>query len=495
MSTTIYVQDRVKYSPSDDIYNKIETVYNSVGLSKRNAFDDIILIDAKNILKKGNTLRGLSAAARPHSMADIFDKKGERYQVKKYVGYIYDKENDIEIEIGSKFDNSGENHFVHYMLSNILNIDRWLVTEMYGKEQTSMSSVSGMLNNIVILNFLDTFNEAIRKGSFRKYKNVAYNDSKMRGSLDVSRHIRLNIPENGKIAYNTREYRSDNEYNVLFLKALMIAEKFAPGIVKGKMSENREFKKNIDAMKNSIFGWKDAKVNALLRATEKKIVNSHLKIYEELRVLARYIIRQYGLSKGDGAEYRNTGILVNVDDLWECFVDKMIFQKSYLAEYSTDYVQQEFSILQTGAGDNDAIGNGRKMRPDFIWKDLRLVIDAKNKTHWSQALGGDWSFHRSGNVDADEDNDFMREDIYQVLGYMLTFECETGGFIFPVSYEHNLAAAEPYLVREIREGSGKYLKLYPFKVPEGSNGYTDFVKEVRGSEDYLIQLVNRNRQK
>ncbi len=37
-----------------------------------------------------------------------------------------------------------------------------------------------------------------------------YNDSNIRGTIDVSRHLRFNYPANGRIAYRTREFSYDN---------------------------------------------------------------------------------------------------------------------------------------------------------------------------------------------------------------------------------------------------------------------------------------------
>ena len=51
---------------------------------------------------------------------------------------------------------------------------------------------------------------ALKKGLYREYRRFNYNDNCVRGSIDISRHIRNNVPFLGRIAYSTRELTTDN---------------------------------------------------------------------------------------------------------------------------------------------------------------------------------------------------------------------------------------------------------------------------------------------
>ena len=56
---------------------------------------------------------------------------------------------------------------------------------------------------------------AYRKGIYKQYCTFEGNDSKVRGKIDIARHIRLNPLFNGKIAYSYREYTINNNTNRL----------------------------------------------------------------------------------------------------------------------------------------------------------------------------------------------------------------------------------------------------------------------------------------
>ncbi|MCZ9999532.1 McrC family protein [Brachyspira hyodysenteriae] len=44
---------------------------------------------------------------------------------------------------------------------------------------------------------------------------MKHNDANVKGTIDINRYIKNNIPFNGKISYNTREYSYDNNINQL----------------------------------------------------------------------------------------------------------------------------------------------------------------------------------------------------------------------------------------------------------------------------------------
>ena len=51
---------------------------------------------------------------------------------------------------------------------------------------------------------------AMKQGIYKEYRKVQYNDSNVRGTIDISRHIRENIPFCGNISYDTEEFCYDN---------------------------------------------------------------------------------------------------------------------------------------------------------------------------------------------------------------------------------------------------------------------------------------------
>ena len=52
--------------------------------------------------------------------------------------------------------------------------------------------------------------KALRKGLLQKYTRNEYNNQNVKGTVDIQRHIRINTPFIGKIAYSQREFSYDN---------------------------------------------------------------------------------------------------------------------------------------------------------------------------------------------------------------------------------------------------------------------------------------------
>ena len=84
-----------------------------------------------------------------------------------------------------------------------------------------------ILDLILAIIFAMQIARAYRKGIYRRYRTYENNDSKLKGRIDVARHIRLNPIFNGNIAYSSREYTADNDMNRMILTAYTSLQKTA----------------------------------------------------------------------------------------------------------------------------------------------------------------------------------------------------------------------------------------------------------------------------
>ena len=94
-----------------------------------------------------------------------------------------------------------------------------------------------ILDLILAIIFAMQIARAYRKGIYRRYRTYENNDSKLKGRINVARHIRLNPIFNGNIAYSSREYTADNDMNRMILTAYTSLQKRQPGLM-------RELEKN-----------------------------------------------------------------------------------------------------------------------------------------------------------------------------------------------------------------------------------------------------------
>ena len=115
--------------------------------------------------------------------------------------------NDTQVDIISRFAKTdGEDYFLHYMLQRVFAINLFDI-----KHTTSSQPIFDFL----LYMFPYFLKKALRQGIYKKYRRFEYNDSNIRGPIDINRHIRENIPFRGTVAYSTREHTYDNEVTEL----------------------------------------------------------------------------------------------------------------------------------------------------------------------------------------------------------------------------------------------------------------------------------------
>ena len=121
----------------------------------------------------------------------------------------------VKLQIQSRIDaanRKSQPYFLAAMLMHGKNID--LNDDMVPSDEEEL------FDYLLLFWFRDQFREAIRKGFYRQYRRFERNDDRLKGSIDFSRHIRLNMGQrNGKIAYNIRENTNNNYINHLIVAA------------------------------------------------------------------------------------------------------------------------------------------------------------------------------------------------------------------------------------------------------------------------------------
>ena len=69
--------------------------------------------------------------------------------------------------------------------------------------------------DLLLYMFPALLKKAFAQGLVKKYKTFKNNDANIKGAVDVTRHIQNNIPFNGRVAYNNRNYTTDNSMTEL----------------------------------------------------------------------------------------------------------------------------------------------------------------------------------------------------------------------------------------------------------------------------------------
>ena len=132
--------------------------------------------------------------------AHVFEVNNDKViETNNIMGFIGCGE--AKVSISSRFAQGNDDYFLHYMLRKVFAVN--LFDLQFNSDEESIF-------DFLIYLFPEFLKRAMQQGLYREYQTRKYNDANIKGRIDISRHIRQNIPFAGKIAYSTREYAQDN---------------------------------------------------------------------------------------------------------------------------------------------------------------------------------------------------------------------------------------------------------------------------------------------
>ena len=172
-----------------------DKVENNDLLDVIKSLQDISLIPVKDLLHKCN--RNVFLLSNEDKIEDKFifwlSYANELEKCMIHTGNIagFVEYKGIQIDITSRFANGKNDFFLHYMLSKVFNIN---LTNLQHSEEKDK------LFDFLIFLFPYYLKESFKKGIFRRYERFSYNDSHLKGTIDIPRFVRKDIPFLGKIA-------------------------------------------------------------------------------------------------------------------------------------------------------------------------------------------------------------------------------------------------------------------------------------------------------
>ena len=395
----------------------------------------------------------------------------------------------VRMVIGSRFDDNDKQPFLCWMLERVLKVN---LTDYVSSSSSEFWAI------LLELLFWHRLGEASRVGLYRQYQKVDYNDLRFRGKLDVDRHIRLNMPLWAKIAYSRREIILDNPVNhLLRYAANIITSKLAKSGTNGVLSRNSDARKMLLAIETNTPSWTPDRQNAVLRdrTTTGKITQPYYaEYYEELRVLARYIILHMGADVYSESAARNehsiNGIILDGSWLWEEYLASILERKSFIHAIPPDNPRQEGTAPIYAMSDE---GNSprRPLYPDFRLpvngnaQNSLAVLDAKYKK--GDARGG---------------ISVRRQDMHQCLAYMLLTGAKVAGVVYPPRLKDD--GDDKDEVEDRMSGfwrvnapyPGLFWKSFTFSTWDDEQDFTAVMKKnEQNFEEYLENIITRAQQR
>lgn len=381
----------------------------------------------------------------------ILQHIGENYRTQNVMGFI--GYGDERLILTSRFSDNKNDYFLQYMLEQVLDFPNIV-------DLSTSANQEDRLFHFLLFLFPYYLEQAIRKGLFKTYIRKKYNDSNVKGIIDVPRHIDRNTPFIGKVAYNQREYSYDNY--------LMELIRHTIEFIKKKPYGNRilsKVKNEVQLVVNATQNYSAFDKHSIVEKNKHSSVrHAYYREYRALQRLCLLILQQQKHNIGSGAR-QIYGILFDGAWLWEEYVNKLISDKFYHPRNKGGEGAQR--LFEGGIG---------LIYPDFIGRDQfpRLIADAKYKP--------------TDNISG--------KDYLQLLAYMLRFDAKTGYYLYPdsmsigdvrlrlnegVKYENNVKARDDISV--IKHG---------LTIPQNADNYDSFVSQIQNNEMEFKQVLLEN---
>lgn len=344
--------------------------------------------------------------------------------------------NGQSVSIQSRFtEHTDKDFFLHYMLDKVLGIN--IVNLPHG-------TAADRIFNFLLFFFPKFLNDAISQGIYKEYQRNEYNDSNVRGTIDINRHLKTNTHFNGRIAYRTREFSHDNNVTELIRHTIDCISKTRFG--KALLENDSETHANVSRIIAATPRYNRQERDRIIRNNLKIISHPYYFRYTPLRKLCLKILRHEKIKYGSN-DNEIFGILFDVSWLWE----------EYLA---TIFIPQGFSHPDNRKKIGRiylAKANRLDRYPDFYREQDSIIIDAKYK--------------RSIN----------RDDIHQIISYMYRLKGHAGMFIKPRDEEDT--QKNEYELLGYGEDCGARLRIESFPISSESRSYDNFKAEMMKQED------------
>ncbi|MFT8752778.1 MAG: hypothetical protein ABF750_06645 [Oenococcus oeni] len=379
----------------------------------------------------------------------ILQSIDENYRTSNIMGFLaFENE---QLIIASRFSKGKYDYFFQYLLQRTLRLPNIL------NDQTVANPNEQVLSLLSFL-FPHYLKLAMRKGIFKTYVLHKYNDNDVKGTIDISRHIKINTPFIGSVAYHQREFSYDNNLTELIRHTIEFIKSQSYGSQLLKNVKN-EVTAIVEITQDYEFHNRE---KVLRKNNEHPVKHAYFREYGDLQRLCSMILKHKKYQMGFGKE-RVQGILFDGAWLWEEYLNSLIGDWFYHPMNRSKKGKQW--LFQNNKGE---------IFPDFIGQSEfpnRIVADAKYKP--TKNIHG--------------------KDYLQLLAYMFRFDAKKGFYLYPekenhqveelklnqgTSYEQNVQARNDIAVFK-----------YGLKIPNEVINYDDFVRQIKRNEQDFVSRI------
>ena len=378
-------------------------------------------------------------------------------------------------------------NLINYILSNTLGFDSQVfertlnIASAQDEESIKINKIKTVNQTLNLLVFINALESAIRKGMFRKYSETECNDSKIKGRIDVSRHIVKNQSIQGKVAYTTREYTPINNVNRLILKTYIFYERTNRKLLKSIMTNYKEVEKHIVKLRGMFPNIEEFSLSTLIGKGNEKIVNLVYKEYEALRKICIGILKSKGESIFDLNDKRAKGIAIDIEEIWKKYVYKNILMKlDEELKNDEEKASNELKLLK----------NNSTIRDNFMVHiaSKKIAFEAKYSEIWEESM--------TTNEFVEIKIDKLNEDFSKIVEFSINQNCHICSILFPYGVNENLEEnIEKFYGREsifekveVPNVDVTFYKI-PYLIPTNIESYDELVNAMNNINKNLIRKI------
>lgn len=435
-----------QYKIKDNSFVKKENFSNIMGVVKAVADKTLEQLDREGIFVFPEMIDDVEDMTKKQMLLQSVNDSFLSGNVMGFIGV-----GDERLVIESRFSTGNNDFLFQYLLEKVLDFPNIVNMETDANQDDRLFS-------LLLFLFPYYLKTAMRKGVFKTYIRNLYNNANVKGIIDISRHIKKNIPFTGNVAYSQREYSYDNYLLELIRHTIEH--------IKKKPYGNRLLSQVKDEVKLVVEVTSDYELydkRKIINENKKNVVrHAFFREYRALQQLCILILQNQKHQIGSGSR-RIYGILFDGAWLWEEYMNMLVGNIFY---HPMNKAKQGGQYLFAG--------NKGKIYPDFISKNEidRVIADAKYKP-----------IDNIGN-----------KDYLQLLAYMFRFDAKKGFYLYPEaentddlrlcvnkgsSYENNVSAREEVCVTK-----------HGLKIPNDTERYDDFVSKIKECEVVFIKRLS-----
>ena len=403
-------------------------------------------LDAEGLFIFPESIKKVEDLTRDQMILQEFNGKYRTGNVMGFIGYGKER-----LIIQSRFCNDKEDYFLSYLLERVLNLPNIVSLD------ADTSSDKKLLNFLLFI-FPKYLENAIRKGLYKQYIHKQYNDTNIKGKIDIPRHLIKNTPFIGNIAYSQRLFSYDNMLMELIRHTIEFVKSKSYGSI-----ILSDIKEELKLIVNATQSYRACDRQKIIEQNKKNSIrHAYFSEYSALQRLCILILKSEKHDIGSGIQ-NSYGILFDGAWLWEEYINILLSSHFYHPKNKSKFGAQQ--LFSDGKG---------LICPDFISKstDPRLIVDAKYKPI----------------------ENIRGRDYLQVLAYMYRFDASQGYYIYPDSEGQvplvlNLNKGSTYENNVSTRDDVNIIKL-GLKIPNKSANYDDFKMQMHESELVLQNFIN-----